>query len=697
MLMTYLGKYRVIALSIALFLVFDLGVLVLNFIISSQIAADAVSVNLAGRQRMLSQRTVKSLLQIQEARRNAQDAQPYTTELRQTFDLFDRTLSAFRDGGAATGGDGKPVILNRIDRADGRQILDRAYVIWDVYREKINAVLAANDHDDAVLSEAIRFASDNNVSLLGLMNKLTSYVESVAGAKAGTLRIVQIVGISLATLNFLLILFHFIRQLRRNDRALEHAHKQTEEILDTTSEGMFLLDKNYCIGSLYSRALARMFGRDDLAGTEFLELIRPLVPERTVSVATDYIGLLFGNRVNEKLVRSVNPLDRVEVSFADGHGSFERKFLTFEFSRVTVDKELSHLLVTVNDITERVLLEHEVERSQQEAQAQMDLLLEIIHVEPKSLAEFIANADKSLNEINDALKQNSTRREEMPRKIDAIARSMHGIKGEAAAIGLGVFENRAHRFEDALDVLRQKTQLDGDDFLSLTILLKEMFALYGSIRDLLAKLADLRVALAPEGEVRSVGASDCDDLERLAQRIAERQQKAVILEHEGLCASNIPTLYRQSLKLIATQLLRNAIVHGIEPPEHRRELRKPAVGSVRTHLRQQSDGGYQFSFRDDGAGISLDRIREHAIATGRMTREDASRLTSEELLHLLFEPTFSTASKVDEDAGRGVGLDLVIEVMRKIGGRLSLRFAAGRYCEFTITLPAVPAALSSAA
>jgi len=104
-------KYREIIFSIALFLFFDLGVLVMNFYIATQIAEDAVSVNLAGRQRMLSQRTVKTLLQIQ----NEQDAGNVPTEplaeLKRTYDLFDSTLLAFRDSGAVTGGAGQQVQL----------------------------------------------------------------------------------------------------------------------------------------------------------------------------------------------------------------------------------------------------------------------------------------------------------------------------------------------------------------------------------------------------------------------------------------------------------------------------------------------------------------------------------------------------------------------------------------------------------
>src|SRR4030065_2298464 len=104
-------RYRTIVSAVALFLVFDLGVLILSFVVSSRIEADAAAVNLAGRQRMLSQRMVKALLLTQGAVLYAQDPKTPADELRTTLQLFDATLRAFDRGGAGTGAAGKPAML----------------------------------------------------------------------------------------------------------------------------------------------------------------------------------------------------------------------------------------------------------------------------------------------------------------------------------------------------------------------------------------------------------------------------------------------------------------------------------------------------------------------------------------------------------------------------------------------------------
>lgn len=97
-------KYRQIVWAIAAFLVFDLGVLVLNFYTSFQISSDAVAINLAGRERMLSQRMTKSLLTIQLNMLQGTPIIEPLKELKSTAELFDTTFNAFRYGGTVMGG-----------------------------------------------------------------------------------------------------------------------------------------------------------------------------------------------------------------------------------------------------------------------------------------------------------------------------------------------------------------------------------------------------------------------------------------------------------------------------------------------------------------------------------------------------------------------------------------------------------------
>ena len=225
-----LADYREIVIAVVFFLIFDLGVLVMNMILSNRIHQDAIGINLAGRQRMLSQRTVKTLLQINEAQRLGASVHAPREELQATFDLFDSTLQGFSTGGVVTGGDGMPTVLEAADTATARAIVQQAIAIWAPYKEKLTPLLttyAAMNPES--LSSAIVYASDNNLHLLALMNALTSELERSASSRATMLRQIQTVAIVLALINFIVILTHFLRKLAERDQAISRYSRELEQ------------------------------------------------------------------------------------------------------------------------------------------------------------------------------------------------------------------------------------------------------------------------------------------------------------------------------------------------------------------------------------------------------------------------------------------------------------------------------------
>ena len=262
------------------------------------------------------------------------------------------------------------------------------------------------------------------------------------------------------------------------------------------NEGLFLLDKELKLGSERSMALNTIFRREDFGNLTFDQLLKDIVPEKTLKTAMDYVALLWGERVNEKLVKTINPLNEVEVHFDNPAGGFDTHFLEFDFNRVKSEGSLSHLLVTVNDVTKRVMLSRELQESQEKAQAQLDLLLRILHVEPDSLTGFLTDADVSLKMVNSILKEPAREESAFRAKIDGIYRQVHAVKGEAAALGLKTVEQRAHAFEESLNDLKGRPTLSGSDFLPLVVKLDDLFNHLAQVREMLSRLVDLHQAIA---------------------------------------------------------------------------------------------------------------------------------------------------------------------------------------------------------
>lgn len=131
-------------------------------------------------------------------------------------------------------------------------------------------------------------------------------------------------------------------------------------------------------------------------------------------------------------------------------------------------------------------------------------------------------------------------------------------------------------------------------------------------------------------------------------------------------------------------LIRNSADHGIEDPKYRREMGKPEVGTIT--LRAYQEGSYiVIEVQDDGAGISVERVRDKAIEVGLI--EKGSKLSDSEILNFIFHPGFSTAKKVTETSGRGVGMDVVKDTITKLKGFIDTQTTLNKGTKFILKLP----------
>jgi chemotaxis family two-component system sensor histidine kinase/response regulator PixL len=133
-------------------------------------------------------------------------------------------------------------------------------------------------------------------------------------------------------------------------------------------------------------------------------------------------------------------------------------------------------------------------------------------------------------------------------------------------------------------------------------------------------------------------------------------------------------------------LLRNAFDHGIESPEVRRQNRKPETGTIEIQSYHQGNQTI-IEIQDDGGGLKLEKITQRAIEVGLISEEQSQYLAPEQIYNLVFEPGFSTADKVSELSGRGVGLDVVRQQIQSLKGNVSVSSRPGKGSTFTLRLP----------
>ena len=741
----FAGKYREVIISILLFILLDLGVLILNYVISFQIQGDAAAVNLSGRQRMLSQRITKTLYQIQAAQSAGANPDAAVKELQSAYQLFDTTLTAFAKGGTVTGGDGKPVALTAVKDASVRPPVDDALRLWGELREKVDAVLAgASGPDRAAVSAAIASANQHNLTLLKLMNTLTTELEYVAQRKGTTLRTIQTVAIVLVLLNFAIIMVHVIGKLRRSDEAvqlhaselesangqlavsntqLEHfnralgesnqqleavsaalqtAKQETDTIFATVRQGLFLLGQDAVIGAQHSEELKTIFQTDEFAGRNFLHLLRPLVPEKRQQIVADYCDLLFDPRKNDKQLARFNPLKRVELNFPSPQGGFQAKHVEFTFQRILADGQVVRTLVTALDVTERVKLEEQLKTGEERRQKQFELLFELLQVESAQLRKFIEEATSTLERINSIFMESgrATRGNAVQDKVQRVFRLVHNLKAQASALGLLLFERSIHQMEDKLSELRKNPAVANEDLLTVLISIANFQSDLEEAGELIDKVSNLRRSFVPPETLRfsetrmnaPAPASPSSELRRMVEELCttvlSRLGKQCRIDWHLPDYDALPLDHQKLLRDGVVQLVRNSLVHGIEFPAERTALGKDAMGCIRIQIVRSAAGLIALRCRDDGGGLDVAGIRAHALRSGLITEASAKVLSEQEACALIFEPGFSTTSAVTEDAGRGVGLDaLRAAIIDDRNGEIRVEFAAGRYCEFHVLLP----------
>jgi len=690
------------------------AVLILGFRLATQMRASVTGLQTAS----MLQTYPDAISQQLNSLRDRLEARAYAgqalADLKATVKKFDQELEALGAGGYLQS-----------------QELDQALLLWHQYSPVINPVVnftgqAYVDSDEAGSSfskegrahyadvkRAQLFATENARRLQQQLATVATTLQQTSSEDATNLRTLLLAGVAAAiVLAAAAAYFQITRS--RHERAAQEAQEQTRDILKTVREGFFLLDADYNIGSVWSEALTRMFSREDFAGLGFEDLLKDLVPPTTLATAMKYIKLLWGERAHENLMKSINPLGQLEITMENGHGGKETRYLQFDFHRVMGPKGIKHVLCSVGDITSSVLLAKELQESQESANAQLDMMLGMMHVDPLQLTSFLDSTETGLQLINAILKEPARTDAEFRKKLNGLFRELHSIKGEASALNLMSIAQRVHSLEDMVSELKKKAELSGNDFLPMVLKLDDLMAHLRSVREMASRLTALKdtapaaaaASSAPARAAKQAAAAaehrqagkSADDLSptlhSMAERLAHDHHKRFKLTISGF--SDVPPTYVSTIKDCVIQMLRNSAVHGIEPSEIRRAQTKEDVGVVRVDFRKSGEG-YELVFEDDGAGISPDTLKSAAVRKQIITQEEAAGMDTRAAMALIFRPGFSTQEEVSMDAGRGVGMDVVARSVYALGGKIGVSTNPGKFTRFKIVLPAAEAASTAVA
>ncbi|WP_176736796.1 7TM diverse intracellular signaling domain-containing protein [Oligoflexus tunisiensis] len=348
--------------------------------------------------------------------------------------------------------------------------------------------------------------------------------------------------------------------------------------------------------------------------------------------------------------------------------------------------QVTAVLLTINDVTDLVAAEEGLQRA--------DILIHILE-DQDAFRIFVADFKKDLEAATQAIIQG-----------DAIALHsiLHTMKGNAASFNLNDWVRRLHQLEDndpisttdihnlAQHVRQFLRENEGILHLDFDQPMRSVFGVdqndLNALKETLVPVAS-QVALARvDNWSRSVKSlplkSYTTPLGPMVRRVAGQLNKDVSLVVEGADVK-VDNAFAPLLTTLP-HLIRNSLVHGIEEAEDRGEKPRQATISLRFML--QMDGGLTIDISDDGRGLDPESIRAHAEAQGVIAK--SQDLSDEEILGLIFHPNFSTAERITDLAGRGMGLAAVATAVQELGGRYEVRSRKNQGFHLHITVPPPP-------
>jgi two-component system chemotaxis sensor kinase CheA len=464
------------------------------------------------------------------------------------------------------------------------------------------------------------------------------------------------------------------RGMEKLTRALQTERDEITAMKDNLKVGLFLMDRDFVIQGAYSKALEDVLATSELQGKNFLNLLSASVKAKELETLKDYFGMIFNRSFDQKMLDDINPLRELYYKSVE---SGDDRILDCGFAPVNRNEREVFILGTLQDITAEKELQRQLEEEEGKRQEEMRSLFEVVQVEPGIFNDFIDDSEYEFERVNDILKD---RELSTGQAMVEIYQSVHAIKSNALILGLEGFGKKLHGLEEEIKTIREKETIPFEDVLHVTVELEQIMREKDKFRETIDRILAFRGGGAGKQSEHVL----VETLTKASTKAAKDMNKDVRFVPREIDATALESGSRRVIKEILTQLVRNAVVHGIEEPEDRTAAGKDAQGTIHLSITLDDDK-IHIRLKDDGRGLDFDKIKKRALEMRLLSEDEAGSKT--QLLRALFMPGFSTADTVNVHAGRGVGLSLVQDRLREVKGSVKVNTEKGKGTTFHIFIP----------
>jgi signal transduction histidine kinase len=500
-----------------------------------------------------------------------------------------------------------------------------------------------------------------------------------------------------------------------------------DDILTSIPLAIFSMNADLTINSWHSSVLSLIVDLPDKKVFSFPEILG--ITDERVHHFHRWVGLVFGDfDVPWDSLCTLAPITEARIQ---KQGEWYHVAVTY--SPLYRDGRVSTLMVILQDVSLIKNLESKIGQQQQQHEDELNEISEIIKLDYATFESFIFESKKIISEsikIIETLEPEPVSTD----KINDMFRKMHTLKGNSHAFNFVQLGRLAHKVEDCFAALRDhKITLSDNLRNDVSMLLFQIEQKLDSIivlaksvmsgKDLGKVRTDnrdvfIRVKLEKVMNlvqlVQRFQRTDIRDIETItnlfdavdvavrnlrqcpAMRLLSRFPKMVKDLSVALGKNVNANIYGGEVEMdldildkmanAIVHMVRNAVDHGVEPPDQRSDAGKSFIARIDVKLSRQ-DGEFIFTVSDDGRGIDKNAILNQALEEGIVAERDAASMSDEQIFALVLQPGFTTAEKVTDISGRGIGMNVVAEILRALNGAIEIKSEKGVGSSFKITIP----------
>lgn len=485
-------------------------------------------------------------------------------------------------------------------------------------------------------------------------------------------------------------------KVQERTAALQSKTNDISAMMRNLQQGLFTIMDDLTIHPEYSKFLEDILGTDSIANEPFMGLLLDgsnLNADQKDQVHASVSALIGSDEMMWDFNAHNLPNEIIKTT------GEEKKIFEIDWNPILMDNEIEKIMVTVRDVTELRKLQLEALEQKQE----LEIISQIISIDAGKFYDFIDSAMNFISKNRELIESAEDYNEEL---VQVLFRNMHTIKGNARTYGFNQLTECVHLAEGTYDELRKSEQ----PVWSRERLLEEIDIVAEAVRhysttasEKLGMDVDQQTAgLSPEVIEELISTLDGFNKNELFKDFHEDIHDSLKVLYSTIEESledtvtevvkSLPSLARavdkpapeiemkcdevyldkktkNMLNDVLMHCLRNSIDHGIEEPEERKGKGKSEQGHIVVSTKVENDH-LKLCIHDDGRGLALKKIKDKALAQGLIT--DADEKTPQETAQLVFLSGLSTADKVSQISGRGVGMDAVRNFLQDMGGDISL-------------------------